>query len=88
MIDQFFSVFIYVVLKLLYFQVLSICCYLIQNLLFSRLLSKNLKVRIYKTLILSVVLYGCESWSLTLQEEHRLGVFENGSEEDIWTEER
>ncbi|KAJ4426584.1 hypothetical protein ANN_26382 [Periplaneta americana] len=41
------------------------------------LLSKNLKVRIYKTVILSVVLYGCETWTLTLREEHRLRVFEN-----------
>jgi hypothetical protein len=39
---------------------------------------KNLKIRIYKTIILPVVLYGCETWSLTLREEHRLGVFENG----------
>jgi hypothetical protein len=39
--------------------------------------SKNLKVRIYKTIILPVVLYGCETWSLTLREEHRLRVFEN-----------
>jgi hypothetical protein len=43
----------------------------------SQLLSKNLKIRIYKTIILPVVLYGCETWSLTLREEHRLGVFEN-----------
>jgi hypothetical protein len=43
----------------------------------SRLLSKNLKIRIYKTLIFPVVLYGCETWSLTLREEHRLEVFEN-----------
>jgi len=35
--------------------------------------------------ILPVVLYGCEIWSLTLKEEHRLGVFENSVEEDIWT---
>jgi hypothetical protein len=40
-------------------------------------LSKNLKIRIYKTIILFVVLYGCETWSLTLREEHRLRVFEN-----------
>jgi hypothetical protein len=33
--------------------------------------------RIYKTIILPEVLYGCETWSLTLREEHRLGVFEN-----------
>jgi hypothetical protein len=38
---------------------------------------KNLKIRIYKTIILPVVLYGCETWSLTLREEHRLKVFEN-----------
>jgi hypothetical protein len=44
----------------------------VQNLLFSRLLSKNIKIRIYKTIILPVVLYGCETWSLTLREEHRL----------------
>jgi hypothetical protein len=38
---------------------------------------RNLKVKIYKTIILPVVLYGCETWSLTLREEHRLGVFGN-----------
>jgi hypothetical protein len=36
-----------------------------------------LKIRIYKTIILPVVLYGCETWSLTLREEHKLRVFEN-----------
>jgi hypothetical protein len=41
------------------------------------LLSKNTKIKIYRTIILSVVLYGCETWSLTLREEHRLRVFEN-----------
>jgi hypothetical protein len=41
------------------------------------LLSRNLKIRIYKTIILPVVLYGCETWSLTLREEYRLRVFEN-----------
>ena len=41
------------------------------------LLSKILKIKIYRTIILPVVLYGCESWSLTLGEEHRLMVFEN-----------
>ncbi|KAJ4439415.1 hypothetical protein ANN_07539 [Periplaneta americana] len=41
------------------------------------LLSKTLKVRIHKTVILPVVLYGCETWTLTLREEHRLRVFEN-----------
>jgi len=43
----------------------------------SRLLSKNLKIKIYKTIILVIVQYGCEAWSLTLREECRLGVFEN-----------
>jgi hypothetical protein len=47
----------------------------VQNLLSSRLLFKILKIRIYKTVILPVVLYGCETWSLTLREEHRLRVF-------------
>ena len=51
----------------------------VQTLLSSRLLSKNLKIKIYKTIILSVVLYGCETWSLTLREECRVRVFENGS---------
>jgi hypothetical protein len=41
------------------------------------LLSKNIKIRIYKTIILPVALYGCETWSLTLREEHRLRVFKN-----------
>jgi hypothetical protein len=41
------------------------------------LLSRNVKVKIYKTIILPVVLYGCETWSLGLREEHRLRVFEN-----------
>jgi hypothetical protein len=40
-------------------------------------LSKNVKIRTYKTIILPVVLCGCETWSLTLGEEHRLRVFEN-----------
>jgi len=47
------------------------------NLLSSRLLSKNYKIKIYRTIILPVVLYGCETWSLTLREERRLKVFEN-----------
>ena len=51
------------------------CYYSVQNLLSSRLLSKNLKNKIYTTIILPVVLYGCETWSLTLREEHRLRVF-------------
>ena len=53
------------------------CYYSVQTLLSSRLLSKNLKIKIYKTIILPVVIYGCETWSLTLREEFRLRVFEN-----------
>jgi hypothetical protein len=41
------------------------------------LLSKNLKLKINRTVILPVGLYGCETWALTLREEHRLRVFEN-----------
>jgi hypothetical protein len=43
----------------------------------SRLLSKNIKIRIYRTIILPVLLYGCETCSLTLREEHRFRAFEN-----------
>jgi len=53
------------------------CYYSVQTLLSSRLLSENLKIKIYKTTILLVVLYGCETWSLTLREESRLRVLEN-----------
>ena len=53
------------------------CYYSVQNLLSSSLLSKKLKIKIYRTIILSVVLYGCVTWSLTLREELRLRVFEN-----------
>jgi hypothetical protein len=49
----------------------------VQDLLSSSLLSKNTKIKIYSTIILPVVLYECETWSLTLGEEHRLRVFEN-----------
>jgi hypothetical protein len=49
----------------------------VQNLLSSRLISKNLKIKIYRTIIFPVVLYGCETWSLTLREERRLRVSEN-----------
>jgi hypothetical protein len=49
----------------------------VQNFLSSWLLPKNIKIRVYKTTILPVILYGCETWSVTLREEHRLRVFEN-----------
>jgi hypothetical protein len=53
------------------------CYHSVQNLLSSRLLSKNVKVRIHKTIVLPGILYGCETWSLTVREEHKLKVFEN-----------
>jgi hypothetical protein len=53
------------------------CYHSVQSLLSSRLLSRKVKVKIYKPIILPSVLYGCETWSLTLREEHRLRVFEN-----------
>jgi len=53
------------------------CYHSVQNLLSSRLLSKILKIKIYRTIILPVGLYGCETWLLTLREERKLRVFEN-----------
>ena len=53
------------------------CSNSVQNLLSSRILSKNIRIKMYRTVILPVVLYGCETWSLTLREEHRLRLFEN-----------
>jgi len=55
----------------------SACYHSVQNLLPSSLLSTNLKIKIHRTIILSVVLYGCKTWTLTLREERRLRVFEN-----------
>jgi hypothetical protein len=49
----------------------------IQSCFLSSLLSRNIKVKIYKIIILPVVFYGCETWSVTLRGEHRLRVFEN-----------
>ena len=48
-----------------------------QNLLSSFFVSKNVNIKIYRTVILPVVFYGCETWSLTLRKERRLRVFEN-----------
>ena len=53
------------------------CYYSLEKILSSHLLSKKLKVNTYKTIILPVVLYSSETWSLTLREEHRLRVIEN-----------
>jgi hypothetical protein len=58
------------------------CYHSVQN-LSSSLLSKNTKIKIYRIIILPVVLYGCETWLLTLREGHRLRVFEIGREENV-----
>ena len=51
------------------------CNHSVQNLLSPSLLSKNIKIKIYRTIILPVILYGCETWSLTLREVHGLRMF-------------
>ena len=48
-----------------------------QTALSSSLLSRNFKIKIYRTIILPFILYGCETWSLTKREKHRIRVFEN-----------
>jgi hypothetical protein len=53
------------------------CYHSAQNILSSGLLSKNIRIRFYKAIILPVVLYGCETWSMILREESRLRVYEN-----------
>ena len=53
------------------------CNHSVQNLLPSSLLSKNVKIKICRTVIFLVVLRGCQTWSLTLREERRLRVSEN-----------
>ena len=55
-----------------------------QNILSSSLLSKNLNIKIYRTIIFPVVLYGCETWSLSFREERCLTVFENRVLRDIF----
>jgi UDP-galactopyranose mutase len=52
----------------------NVCYHSVQNLLSSRLLSKNTKIRVYRTIILPV-LYGCETWPLSLWEEKRQRAF-------------
>jgi hypothetical protein len=54
----------------------SACYHSVQSLLSSCLLSRNVRVKVYKTIILPVVLYGCETWPLTSTDDHRLRVFE------------
>ena len=53
------------------------CYHLVQNLFSSSFLSEDIKIEIYRTIILRVVLYECDTWLLTLREEYRLRMFEN-----------
>jgi hypothetical protein len=55
----------------------DLCNQSVQNLLSGGLLFKNIKIKIYRTIILHVVLSGCETWSVTSREKHRLRVFES-----------
>jgi hypothetical protein len=65
------------------------CYHSIQNLLSSHLLSKKAKIKTHRTIILPVILYECETWSLIVRKQHKLQVYENrGAEENIWIEER
>jgi hypothetical protein len=57
---------------------LNSCYHSVQNLLSSPLLTKILKIRTYTAIILPLVLYGCETWSLALREEHRLRCLRTG----------
>jgi hypothetical protein len=66
----------------------NVCYHSVQNFLSPRLLSKNASIRICKTIILPVVVYGCETWSLALREEHRLRVFEKRVLSEIFGPER
>jgi hypothetical protein len=55
----------------------NVCHYSVQNLMSSSLLSRYTKIKIYRTIIFPVVLYGCETWSFILKEERSSGCFEN-----------
>jgi hypothetical protein len=59
------------------FNLGNACYHSVQNLLSYHLLSRNLKIKVHKTIILRMVWYGSGTWSLKLREEHKLRVFEN-----------
>jgi hypothetical protein len=61
-----------------FFEVSECGCHSVQNLLSSILLSENIRIKIYRTVILPVVLYECVTFSLTFRKEHWPRVFENG----------
>ena len=56
---------------------MNACYHSVQNILSSSLLSKNIKIKIYRTIISPVILCGCETWSLILREERRMRMYEN-----------
>ena len=62
--------------------------YSFQTILSSQFFSKNFNIKIFKIIILIVVLFGCETWSLTLREERRLRVFENRIPRPIFEQKR
>ena len=68
---------VYIYIYIYIYKLENACYYSVQNHLSFSLLSKNSNIMVYRTIILPVVLYGCETWSLTLREERRLRVFEN-----------
>jgi hypothetical protein len=61
------------------------CYHSVHSLLSSHMLSRNIKVKIYRTIILQGVLYGCETWSVTLRKKQTEGVRDQGAEENICT---
>jgi hypothetical protein len=67
---------------------LNACYHTVQNILLFSSLNKTTKIKIHRTIILSVVLYGCDTWSLTLREEHRLSVCENKVLKEIFGADR
>ena len=66
----------------------NVCYHSVQNFLSFTLLSKNFKIKIYRTIILPAFLYGCETWSLTLKEVRKLRVFENTVQRRIFVPKR
>jgi hypothetical protein len=58
-------------------KIFNACYHSVQSVSSSRLVSKKVKIRISGTIVLPVVRYECETWSLTLREDHRLRIFEN-----------
>ena len=53
----------------------NVCYHSVENLLSSSVLSKHIRIKIHRNIILTIVLYGCETWSLTMRGERRLRVF-------------